>query len=94
MLYLIDNNYVNRYDKCYMCNSDTKLYLNKKLNICKNYKCRKTKSPFRGTIYNKMKLPINIQLHILYEFLKKTPCNSISSSLQISKNTLTSYNKI
>jgi transposase-like protein len=33
-------------------------------------------------------------LHILYEFLKKTPCSSIASSLQVDKNTITFYNKL
>jgi transposase-like protein len=94
LMYLVDNNYVNKYEKCYKCNTDMKLYLNKKLYICKNYKCRKSLSPFKGTIYGKMKLPINIQLHILYEFLKKTPCSSIASSLQVDRNTITSYNKL
>jgi hypothetical protein len=94
LMYLVDNNYVNKYEKCYKCNTDMKLYLNKKLYICKSYKCRKSLSPFKGTIYGKMKLPINIQLHILYEFLKKTPCSSIASSLQVDRNTITSYNKL
>jgi transposase-like protein len=41
-----------------------------------------------------LRLPINIQLHILYLFLGKAPSSFISSSLQISKNTVSSYNKI
>lgn len=92
--YLINNNYVNKYEKCCSCNKETKYYANKKLYICKNYKCRKSKSPFNGTIFNKMKLPINLQLHILYEFLKKTPCGSISSSLEVDRDTITKYNKL
>ncbi|KAI9243205.1 hypothetical protein BDA99DRAFT_414007, partial [Phascolomyces articulosus] len=48
----------------------------------------------RGTIFSKMKLPLNIQLHILNYFILKMPCSSIASILQISKNTVTSYNKI
>jgi hypothetical protein len=57
--------------KCSICNTDTKFYLKEKIFKCRNYKCRKGFSPFRGTTFSKMKLPINIQLHILYEFVKK-----------------------
>jgi hypothetical protein len=92
--YLMENDYIDKYKKCDLCNTDTKFYMKEKIFKCRNYKCRKAKSPFRGTIFSKMKLPINMQLHILYEFLKKTPCSSISSSLQVDKNTITMYNKI
>lgn len=92
--YLMENDYIDKYKKCNICNKDTKFYIKEKIFKCKNYKCRKAFSPFRGTIFSKMKLPINMQLHILYEFLKKTPCSSISSSLQVDKNTITMYNKI
>jgi transposase-like protein len=92
--YLIDNNYINKYEKCLKCECKTRLDLKKKLYICRNYKCQKSKSPFAGTIFSKMKLPVNIQLHVLYEFLKKTPSISISSSLEIDKNTISKYSKI
>jgi hypothetical protein len=92
--YLMKNDYIDKYKKCSICNTDTKFYLKEKIFKCRNYKCRKGFSPFRGTIFSKMKLPINIQLHILYEFLKKTPCSSIYSSLQVDKNTITLYNKL
>jgi hypothetical protein len=92
--YLMENDYIDKYKKCDLCNTNTKFYMIEKIFKCRNYKCRKAKSPFRGTIFSKMKLPINTQLHILYEFLKKTPCSSISSSLQVDKNTITMYNKI
>ena len=59
------------------------LNLNKKLYVCKNYKCRKTISPLNGTIFNKMKLPISIQLHL---FLGKATGIYISSALNIDKN--------
>jgi transposase-like protein len=94
ILYLIENNYVNKVEKCYKCGSETKLYSNKKLFICKNYKCRKSFSPFTGTIFQKMKLPLNIQLHILNYFLLKMPCSSIAATLQLSKNTITLYNRL
>lgn len=93
-MYLIKNNYVNKYDNCNMCNHEMKFYIKKKLYICRNYRCRKSKSPFNRTIFSKMKLPLNIQLHIIYEFLKKTPSRSISSSLEIDKNTITSYKRL
>ncbi len=38
-------------------------------------------------------MPLDIQLHILYLFLGKAPSSFIASSLQISKNTVSSYNK-
>lgn len=94
LLYLIENDYVNKINKCLLCLSDTKLYLNKKVFICKNYKCRKAYSPLRGTLFSKMKLPLNIQLHILNYFILKMPCSSIAATLQISRNTVTSYNRI
>ena len=68
ILYLIENNYINIYDKCKEWNYDMKLYVKEKLYKCKNYKCRKAISPLKGTIFSKLKLPINIQVHLLYEF--------------------------
>jgi transposase-like protein len=94
ILYLTEKNYINKYLKCFKCGNDTKLNLNKKLYVCKYYKCRKSKSPLTSTIFSKMRLPVNLQLHIIYEFLKKTPCSSIASSLQVDKNTISSYNKV
>jgi hypothetical protein len=41
LLYLIENNYVNHYEKCLKCNHDIKLNINKKLYVCRFYKCRK-----------------------------------------------------
>lgn len=70
--------------KCDICNKETRL----------DYKCEKSKSPFSGTIFSKKKLPINIQLHILYGFLKKSTGSSISSSLESDKNIVSSYKKI
>ena len=94
LYYLINNNYINKIEKCRICNKDTKLYLNKKLYICKNYKCRKSFSPLKGTIFSKMKLPLNIQLHILNYYLLKMPANSIAATLQINPNTVGLYHKI
>lgn len=54
-------------------NSKVKLHIKKKLSKCKNYKYRKPISPFKGAIFNKIKLPTNMQVHLLYEFLRKTP---------------------
>ena len=71
ILYLIENNYINIYDKCKEWNYDMKLYVKEKLYKCKNYKCRKAISPLKGTVFSKLKLPIHIQVHLLYEFLKK-----------------------
>jgi transposase-like protein len=92
--YLIKNNYVNKIEKCNECGHDMKLNLKKKLYVCKYYKCRKAISPLKGTIFSKLRLPLNIQLHILYLFLGKAPSSFISSSLQIDKNTVSRYNKI
>ena len=92
--YLIENNYVNKFDKCKKCEHDTILNLKKKLYVCKYYKCRRALSPLKGTIFNKLRLPLNIQLHILYLFLGKAPSSFISSSLQIDKNTVSRYNKL
>jgi transposase-like protein len=94
LLYLIENNYVNKYKKCSICDSETKLYLNIKVYKCKNYKCRKSFSPLRGTIFSKMKLPLNIQLHLLNYYILKMPCSSIATTLKISRNTVTSYNRL
>src|SRR6266568_5131840 len=41
LLYLIDKNYVNKYENCDKCGKPTKLNLSKKLYVCKFYKCRK-----------------------------------------------------
>src|SRR6478609_6375943 len=71
ILHLIENNYINIYDKCKEWNYDMKLYVKEKLYKCKNYKRRKAISPLKGTIFSKLKLSINIQVHLLYEFLKK-----------------------
>lgn len=92
--YLIKNNYVNKIEKCNECGHDMKLNLKKKLYVCKYYKCRKAISSLKGTIFSKLRLPLNIQLHILYLFLGKAPSSFISSSLQIDKNTVSRYNKI
>jgi 16S rRNA G966 N2-methylase RsmD len=94
LLYLISNDYVNKHIKCNKCEHETKLNLNKKLYVCRYYKCRKAISPLKGTIFNNLTLPLNTQLHILYLFLGKAPSSFIASSLQISKNTVSSYNKI
>jgi len=94
LLYLLRNDYINEYKTCNKCGSETKLYLNKKLFICKSYKCRKSISPLNGTIFSKLKLPLNIQLHILCYFLGKVPNTFISSWLNIDKNTVTSYTKL
>lgn len=56
--YLMENDYIDKYKKCNICNKDTKFYIKEKIFKCKNYKCRKAFSPFRGTIFSKMKLPI------------------------------------
>lgn len=92
--YLIENKYVNTFDKCGICNYDMKLNFKKKLYVCKYYKCRKALSPLKGTIFNKLRLPLNIQLHILYLFLGKAPSSFITSSLQTDKNTVSRYNKL
>jgi transposase-like protein len=94
LLYLIENNYVNKYEKCRFCDSDTKLYINIKVYKCKNYKCRKPFSPLHGTIFSKMKLPLNIQLHLLNYYILKMPNSSIATTLKISNNTVTNYNRI
>ena len=41
-----------------------------------------------------MKLPLHIGLHLLNYFILKIPSNSIASTLQVSRNTVTLYNKI
>lgn len=92
--YLFENNYVDTYEKCKICEGPTRFDYKKKLFICRNYKCEKSKSPFTNTIFNNKKLPINIQLHLLYEFLKKTNGSIISSSLEIDKNTVSAYKKL
>jgi len=94
LLYLIRNDYVNHYEKCSKCNHDMKLNINKKLYVCRFYKCRKAISPLKGTIFHKLTLPLNIQLHVLYYFLGKVPCSFTASILGISKNTASSYNKL
>lgn len=91
---LIKNNYIISYDTCPQCEKNIKFYMSKRSYICNNYTCRKSIFPFRGTLFSKLKLPVNIQLHILYEFLKKTPCGIISSSLEVNKNTVTAYYRI
>jgi hypothetical protein len=89
LLYLISNDYVNKYINCDKNDYKTKLNLIKKLYVCKYYKCRKTLSPLKGTIFNNLTLPLNIQLHnILYLFLGKASSSFIASSFQISKNTV------
>lgn len=47
ILYIIDNNYINKHDTRENCKSEMKLYLKKKLYECKNYKCRMSISPFK-----------------------------------------------
>jgi transposase-like protein len=94
LLYLIENEYINEYKVCIKCQADTKLNLNKKLYVCRNYRCRKAISPLNGTIFNKMKLPMNIQLHLLYYFLGKCSGSFISSALNIDKNTVVKYKKL
>lgn len=91
--YLIKNNYVHSYEKCSKCNYEMKFYMNKKVYVCRNYKCRKALSPFKNTMFSNLKLPMNLILHILYEFLKRTPMCSIASSLNIDKDTVTFYHK-
>jgi ssDNA-binding Zn-finger/Zn-ribbon topoisomerase 1 len=93
LLYLITNGYVSGYKNCSSCGNDIILNLNKKLYVCRNYKCRKAISPLKGTIFNKMKLPLNIQLHLLHLFLGKVTGTYISSSLNIDKNTAVNIKK-
>lgn len=62
--------------------------------LCKFYKCRKAISPLKGTVFNKLILSLNIQLHVLYYFLGKVPCSFTASTLGISRNTVSSYNKL
>jgi hypothetical protein len=78
LLYLISNDYVNKHIKCNKCEHETKLNLNKKLYVCRYYKCRKAISPLKGTIFNNLTLPLNTQLHILYLFLGKAPSSFIA----------------
>ena len=93
--YLIENKFVNKFDNCNKCNHDTKLSFMRKTYVCKYYKCRKALSlSLKGTIFNNLKLPLNIQLHILFLFLGKAPSSFISSSLQIDKNSVSRYNKV
>lgn len=94
LLYLIENNYINKFETCRICDSKTKLYTNIKVYKCKNYKCRKSYSPLSGTIFSKMKLPLNIQLHLLNYYILKMPPSSIAATLNISRNTVTSYNRL
>ena len=67
IMYLIENSYINKYDICMNYNFEMKLYTKEKIFRCKNYRYRKYISPFKGTIFNKIKLPTNIQVHLLYE---------------------------
>jgi transposase-like protein len=94
LLYLIEHDYVNKYLKCTKCDHETKLNLNKKVYVCRYYKCRKAISPLKGTIFNKLTLPLNTQLHVLYYFLGKVPCSFTASTLGISKNSVSSYNNL
>lgn len=55
LIYLIENSYINKYEKCIKCGKETVLNLNKKLYVCK-YKCRKAISPFNGTIFSRLRL--------------------------------------
>ena len=80
LLYLISNDYVNKYINCDKSDYKTKLNLIKKLYICKYYKCKKALSPLKGTIFNNLTLPLNIQLYILYFFLSKASSSFIASS--------------
>ena len=71
-----------------------KLNFKKKLYVYKYYTCRKALSPLKGTIFKKPRLPLNIQLHILYLFLGKAPSSFIPPCLQIEKNTVSRYDKL
>jgi hypothetical protein len=37
IIYLIENNYINKYDICNICNHDMKLYIKEKVFKCKSY---------------------------------------------------------
>ena len=41
-----------------------------------------------------MKLPLNIQLYLLNYYLLKMPPSSIAATLNIARNTVTSYNRL
>lgn len=89
--YLLKNNYINKYEKCEKCNANTILNLNKKLYVCRNYKCRKSISIFYNSLFSKLKIPINDILYILYNFLIKTSNDGLCASTGISRDTIYTY---
>lgn len=92
--YLFNKNIIKIPSLCEFCFKDIKYYEKLKIFQCKNYKCRKKFSIFKNTIFYDLKLPINIILHLAYEFIKKTPRKAIAASLLISKPTITQYYKL
>lgn len=92
--YLFEKKAIINIEKCTSCNSKMNYYLESRRFRCISYKCRKSISIFKGTIFYKSKLPINKILHIIYEYLKKTPRNSVVATLNISPITVTYYYKL
>lgn len=93
--YLIKNNYVNKFDNCDKCSHSMKLNIKKScvylgiINVKRHY------HHYKELYFSKLRLPLNIQLHVLYLLLGKGPPSFfICSSLQIDKNTMSRYNKL
>ena len=92
--YLFDNNYIEKQNKCNICSGNVNINYKTKLYRCTRKSCRKAVSIFKDTPFSKQKLPVNEILHVLYEYLKNTPRQSIISSLVKSPNTITRYSKL
>ena len=89
--YLFNKNILNKIVRCNKCNFTISYYIKKRVYRCNNYQCRKQISIFKDTFFYNLKLPINNILHILYEYLKKTPQNSVSASLNVTESTISYY---
>lgn len=92
--YLFEKKVLQIMNICAHCKKDVYYYKDKKRYRCVNYKCRKSFSIFKNSIFYKAKLPINKILHIVYEFLKKTPRDSVVTSLDLTPVTVTYYFKL
>ena len=89
--YLFQINILYKLEKCDHCNNKMAYYKNLKYFKCLNYKCRRCISIFKNTIFYKSNLPICKILHILYEFLKKSPQNTVAVSLKVTPVTISYY---
>lgn len=93
MNYLCDTGVFKRTTKCTKCRGKSVLEIGQKRYRCVNKDCRSCKGVFEGTFFENCKVELNKVLYILYEYLFKSPINSIVEKCGVSEHTAVSLAK-